>query len=95
MNVSQQFNHINENNYDDDISITDIPQGHFLAVTANKLADGSNTREIHVMIMQLEQSPGGTMQCNPGLYIKGADETAVKVTVTQDGQEVATNTTNY
>lgn len=96
MTVSQQLNNVNENFYDDDITITDIPQGNFPAVIANNLAEGSTTREISVSIMPLEQAPGGTMNCNPGIFSKGDSESAVKVTVKDmNGSELATNTTNY
>ncbi len=95
MNVSQQLNHINENNYDDDITVSDVPKGYFPAVVSNTLAEGSTPREITVDLFPLEQSDGGTMSVNSGLYVKGPDETAVKATVKQDGKEVADNTTSY
>ena len=95
MNVSQVLNHINENNYDDDITITDIPKGHFPAVTSITLPQGSNTREIRVDILPMEQIDGGTMNVNSGLFVRGADETAVKATVYQDGKELASNTQSY
>ncbi len=95
MNVSQQINHINDNSYDDDITVTDVPKGHFLAVTSISLPEGSNTREITVDILPLEQAPGGTRTTNTGLFIRKADETQIKVTVQQDGNTLAENTTSY
>ncbi len=95
MTVSQQLNHINENNYDDQITIYDIPKGHFPAIVSNTLAQGSATREMTVEIMALEQSAGGTMGTNSGLYIRGADETAVKVVVQENGKQVAEITQSY
>ena len=95
MTVSQVLNHVNENSYDDDITVTDVPNGHFLAIIANSIAQGSTTREMTVDIMPLEQSGGGTMTVNSSLYIRQADETAVQVKVTQNGTELANNTTNY
>lgn len=95
MEVSQQLNHVNDDTYDDDITVSGIEKGHFPAVTSTKKPEGSNTREITVEIMALEQAPGGTMQANPGLYRRQPDEIAVKVTVMQNGQEMANNTTNY
>lgn len=95
MNVSQKLNHVDNNYYDDDITTTDIPKGYFPAVTAMTLPEGSDTREITVMLLPLEQSPGGTMPTNTGLYRRRPDENAVKVTVQQDGKDLATNTTNY
>ncbi len=95
MNASQQLNHINENSYDDDITVTDVPKGQFLAVTANSLPDGSDTREISVELLPLEQAPGGTRIVNTGLYIRKENERSVKVTVMENGKELAANTTNY
>ena len=95
MTVSQVLNHINDNNFDDDITITDIPKGHFPAVTDITLPEGSNTREIRVDILPLEQIDGGTMSVNSGLFVRGADETAVKATVYQDGTEKASNIQSY
>ena len=97
MTVSQQINTINpnENTYDDDITVTDVPQGYFLAVTSNSIMDGSSTREITVELFPLEQAPGGTRTTNSGLYVRQNGETAIKVTVSRDGSTVAENTTDY
>ncbi len=95
MTITQTLNHDQENSYDDDIKITDIPASHFPAVTANTIAAGSNTREITVQIMPLEQAPGGTMATNSGLYVRQADETEVKVSVYQDDKLLADNTQAY
>ena len=95
MDVSQKLNHINEENYDDDITVTDVPKGWFLAVTANTINPGDSIRQMSVVLMELEQSDGGTMTTNSGLYIRQKGEEAVKATVTQNGKEVASNTTKY
>ena len=95
MTVSQKINQIQDNNYDDDITVEGVPKGYFPAVTSNVLPDGSSTREVRVDLFQLEQSPGGRMDTNTGLYIRGDGENDVKVTVYQGSSEVATNTTAY
>ncbi|MEL6661015.1 MAG: hypothetical protein AAFP77_03650 [Bacteroidota bacterium] len=97
MTVSQQINSIDpdQNTYDDDITVTDVPKGQFLAVISNSIADGSSTREMTVELMDLEQAPGGTRTVNSGLYVRQDGETAVKVTVQRDGQALEGNTTNY
>ena len=95
MNVSQQLNHIQENQYDDDITVSGLPTGYFPAVTGITLPEGATTREISVQLLPLEQQRESTMVVNSGLYVKSPDETAVKVTVSQDGKEVAENTQNY
>ena len=81
MNVSQRINHIQENQYDDDITVSDMPAGYFPAVTNITLPDGSTTRELTVSLFPLEQQTETTMSVNSGLFIKSQDETAVKVTV--------------
>lgn len=95
MDVSQKLNHVNDQNYDDDITATDVPKGHFLAVTNITLPEGSDTREITVELLPLEQAPGGTRTVNSGLFVRRDGEKAVKVTVSQDGKELASNTTDY
>lgn len=95
MNVSQVINHINENSYDDDITVTDVPKGQFLALTSNSIAEGATTREMTIELMDLEQAPGGTRTTNSGLFVRKDGETAIKVTVRRDGQDLAENTTNY
>lgn len=96
MTVSQKLNHLNDENYDDDITVTDVPKGQFIAVTSVTLPDGSTTREITVTLMSMPVAEGGTNTTNSGLWIKQAAETAVKVTVVNEGgQEQCSNTTNY
>ena len=96
MQVSQHLENINEQNYEDEITITDIPRGFFPAVTAMSSPDGGTTRDISVTIMALEMSEGGTMNVNSGLFVKNPDETAVKVTVFDfSGKELADNTISY
>lgn len=95
MNVSQQINHVNENSYDDDITVTDVPKGYFLAVVSMNVPEGGDTREITVDLLPLEQAPGGTRTTNSGLFQRNPDENSIKVTVQQDGKTLAENTTDY
>ena len=95
MTVSQVINHVNDNSYDDDITVTDIPTGHFIAVIENTIAQDATIREMTVDIMPLPQASGGIMTINSNLYIRQFNETAVHVKVTQNGTELASNTTNY
>ena len=96
MDVSQKINLINDNNYDDDITVSDVPKGQFLAVVAiTPPAEGSTTREIKVELMELEQAPGGTRTVNTGLFVRRDGETAIHVTVSQEGTQLGENTTNY
>jgi len=95
ISVSQQLNHINENNYDDDITINDIPKGHFAAVVGISISPGETTRSVTVDLLPLEQSDGGTQTVNTGLYVRQPDENAVRVTVKDNLKEVAENMTSY
>ena len=98
MTISQNISAIDpdQKSYEDEITITDIPQGHFPAVTAMSVPDGSDTREITVNIFSLEQNPGGTQTVYTGLYIRKDGETAIKVTVINEaGSTAGSNTASY
>lgn len=95
MTCSQRITNINENSYDDDITVTNIPMGHFIAVIGNVLQDGSTTREIKVEIMPLEAMEQTTQTTNSGLFVRSAGETEIQVEVYKDGQELCVNTMSY
>lgn len=96
MTVSQQISLINESNYDNGITVTDVPNKFFLAITANNPPTaGATTREITIDIMPLEQMPGGTQNVNTGIFVRTPDESSIKVTVKKDGNVLEENTTNY
>jgi len=95
MNVSQVLNHINENNYDDDITVTDIPPKNFIAVTGNTYDEGDDTRNIRVDILPIDREESSTQTVNSGLFVRRDGEEAVKATVYQDGKELASNTQRY
>lgn len=95
MTVSQVLNHINEQNYDDDITVTDIPENNFIAVTAMSYDDGTGIRNIRVDLLPIEGISRPTQTTNSGLFVRQERETAVKATVFQDGKELASNTQNY
>lgn len=98
MTVSQdiQLENSQDKSYFDTITITDVPQGQFPAVISNSIAEGASTREMEVQLMVLEQSQGGTMTADPGLFVRNDGETAIQVKVLgTDGSEVASNTTDY
>ncbi|MEM9819420.1 MAG: hypothetical protein AAF985_00050 [Bacteroidota bacterium] len=95
MNISQKINHIQDQQYDDDITVSGVPTGFFLAVTNMTFPQGSTTREITLDLMPLEQQQDTTLTTNSGLYTRQNDETAIKVTVMQDGTMQAENTQNY
>ena len=95
MDVSQVINHINDQNYDDDITVTDIPRGNFIAVTGNMYDPETTLRDIRVDILPFEQEDRSTQTINSGLFVRQEDETGIKATVYQDGKELASNTQKY
>ena len=95
MQVSQVLNHIIEENYDDDITVTDIPSGNFIAVTGNVYNPDTSTRDIRLDILWLGQEHRSTQTVNSGLFVRQDGEKAVKATVYQDDRELASNTQNY
>ena len=95
MTVSQVLNHINDNNYDDDITVTDVPPHNFIAVTGVTYDEGTSTRDFRVDILPLEQENQSTQTTNSGLFVRKEGEKAVKVTVYQDNKELASNTQSY
>jgi hypothetical protein len=95
MNVSQVLNHINENNYDDDITVTEVPSHNFIAVTGNTYDEVTLTRNIRIDILPLEQEDRSTQTTNSGLFVRKEGEESVKVTVYQDNKEMASNTQRY
>ena len=59
MKVSQVLNHINDNNYDDDITVTDVPTKHFLAVTANNYDPDTTIRSLRVEVLAIDVASQG------------------------------------
>ncbi|MFK7973169.1 MAG: hypothetical protein AB8F95_22560 [Bacteroidia bacterium] len=97
MTISQRIDAIPSGNniFDTEITVTDVPSKHFLAITGNSISEGSTTREIIVEVMPLEQAPGGTIYLSSNVINRASGESAIKVTVSQNGQTLGTNTTNY
>jgi len=95
MTVSQVLNHINDNSYDDDITVKNIPEHSFIAVTGMRLEEGGSIRDIRVDILPLPQETRPTQTINSGLFVRLETETAVKVTVYQDNKAVAENKKDY
>ena len=95
MTVSQVLNHINEMNYDDDITVTDIPPRNFIAVTGNSFDPNTDTRDIRVEILPIDVDTHSTQTVNAGLFVRQEGETRVRATVYQNGKELASNTQSY
>lgn len=95
MTVSQVLNHINETNYDDDITVTDVPPKNFLAVTGTSYDSDTGVRSFRVDILPIDQETNSTQTVNTGLYVKQDGEKSVTATVYQDGKDLASNTQGY
>lgn len=97
MTCSQKINDYDpsNNSFDDEITVTNVPKGKFLAVTSILVADGSSTREVRVDLFSIDVAAGGTNTVNTGLFERKNGETAIKASVYSDGNLVCENTTNY
>ncbi|MEM9546312.1 MAG: hypothetical protein AAGA77_10070 [Bacteroidota bacterium] len=82
-------------NYDDDITVTDVPPRHFIAVTASAYNPDTKLRDIRVEIMPVESETTSTQTVNSGLFVRQDGSTGVKATVYQDDKELASNTQDY
>ena len=97
MTISQEITLLNQDDksYDDTVTVTDVPNGYFLAEISDEY-NNPPTREITFQMMALQQAQGGTQTVGTGLFVRQDGETAVKVIVQDDsGKQVAENTTNY
>ncbi|MEL6661014.1 MAG: hypothetical protein AAFP77_03645 [Bacteroidota bacterium] len=98
MTVSQQvvLDHQDTNTYHNDVTVTDVPPGEFLAVIDKAPPrDGAPIRHIKIEILPLQQAPGGDRTIGTGLFVRKAGETSIQVTVLRGGAVVAENTTSY
>lgn len=95
MIVSQTINHINENNYDVDIRVTDIPEGSFLSFGDTSFLDDDFMREIIVELLPLDDAIGGTKNINSGVFSRRENESVIKVIVFQNGKILGRNNQVY
>jgi hypothetical protein len=95
MIISQTINHLNENNYDVDIRVTDIPVGSFLSFGATSFSGDDFMREIEVEILPLDDATGGTKNTNSGVFSRRENESVIKVTVFQNGSILGRNNQVY
>ena len=96
MTCSQNLQSLGQDNeYDDDITVTEVPKGYFIAMTANSIAEGASTREIRIDLMAAEWADGGTNTVGSGMFVRQSGETAVQVKVYDGSTERCSNTTNY
>lgn len=95
MIVSQTITHINENNYDVDIRITDIPEGSFLSLGDTSFSDDEFMREILVEMLPLDDASGGTKNINSGVFSRRENESVIKVIVFHNGNVLGRNNQVY
>ena len=95
MIISQTINHISGDNYDVDISVTEIPPDHFISIGRVRWSDDDFIREIEVEILPLESASGGDKTINTGVFSKREEEGVIKVSVTQDGNILSRNNQVY
>lgn len=81
--------------YECEIEITDVPQGYFPAIIGRTFSEDNSEREIQVDLLPLEQSPGGTMTCNTRRHKRKEQEQFIKVKVSKEGVEMASNVKAY
>ena len=95
MVISQTINHINQNDYDVDVRITDIPEGFFLSIGETTFTDDDFMREIEVELLPLDDATGGTKNINTGVFSRKENESVIKVTITQNGNILGRNNQVY
>lgn len=95
MIISQTINHINNNNYDVDIRVTDIPEGSFLSLGDTSFSNDDFMREIKVEIVRLDNASGGIKNINSGVFSRRENESVIKVTVYQNGNIIGRNNQVY
>ena len=95
MTVSQDIYHVQDQEYDDTITVTDIPKGYFIAVTANSVSEGSSTREIRVDLMAAEWAAGGKSSVGTNIFIRKSGENAICVKVYNGSTLECENTISY
>ena len=95
MIISQKINHISGENYDVDISVTEIPTGHFISIGRITFSDDDFMREIEVEILPLEDASGGDKSINTGVFSRREEEGVIRVSVTKDGNILGRNNQVY
>ena len=74
LTVSQKLINIIGSEWEDEITITNVPPKQFPAVIEMTYDENNNTRTIEVALLDLETSQGGTMTTNSGMYVRAEGE---------------------
>ena len=95
MIISQTINHISGDDYDVDISVTDVPDESFLSLEETTFSDDGFMRELNILILPLEGVPGGTKNINSGIFTRRENESVIQVIIKQDRYVVGRNNQTY
>lgn len=95
MTITQEIEHIRADRYRNEITITGIPSGYFPAIISNTADTEQPNREITITLMPLEQSPGGTMNCNTGRFQRRKQETGIQVSLSQHEEKLMSSYASY
>lgn len=95
MTLTQQIEHIREDRFRNEIVIHDVTQGFFPAIISNSIEEGKSKRIIAIHLLPMEQSPGGSMNCDTGRFIRRSYEMGIEVKLSQNGNTLATSYAAY
>ena len=95
MIISQKITQLNKNDYEVDITVTDIPEGYFISVGETTFSDNSFMRIMKVEMLPLSDSSGGTRTINSGVFPKKEEEEVIRVIVLLDGKKQGVNNQVY
>lgn len=95
MIISQTITQLNQEDYEVDITVSDIPEGYFISVGETTFSEDGFMRIMTVELIQLNESTGGTRTINSGVFSKKEEEEVIKVIVLLDGKKQGLNTQVY
>ncbi|MDA8972402.1 MAG: hypothetical protein P8M17_08705 [Saprospiraceae bacterium] len=95
MIISQTITKLNEEDFEVDITVTDIPEGYFISIGDTTFSDDGFMRIMMIEMLQLSDSTGGTRTINSGVFTRQEEEDVIKVLVVLDGKKQGVNTQVY
>ena len=95
MIISQTITQLNQNDYEVDITVSDIPEGYFISIGETTFSEDGFMRIMEVEMIALSDSTGGTRTINSGVFSKKEEEEVIKVIVLLDGKKQGVNTQVY
>lgn len=95
MIISQTITALSDNDYEVDITVSDIPEGYFISVGETSFSEDGFMRTMIIEMLPLSDSSGGTRTINSGVFSKKEEEEVIKVIVMLDGERQGMNTQVY